>query len=700
MTPMPMSPSSAEAFLEPGPTYIAPGSGFVFGDVGTRHALMDFLPSKTAADTLIDQYRRSVHYIARVVHWPSFQVQYDNFWTNVLMGIEPTASLQAIVFAIMFSAVASMTDMEIAANFSRPKKQVLTNFQTGVEVALGKAHFLRTTKIETMQALVIYLLPMVRSEISRAHSVLVGTAIRLGECMGLHRDPGDVYGLPPVDCHVRRLIWAQLCFLDIRTCESQGPRPNIKREDYDTRFPLNINDADLLGPEPTEIDGTWTDMSFSRMRFECNEMHRVVWQDRIRLEKKQVSLTHVLGKVESFRQAMMDKYTPIIDEGIPIQRAARLLLDLQLLRMHIMVLHRYHNSVTVRIPDRLRQIILTSGTTSMEAAIKLETLPELAPWRWYCGAYNQWQTAFLLLVEIYTYPMRKEADRIWDIIDYVFEPDRTLSRNMKGRVLLSELRDKTAIYRDIRKVRAPVSMLKRISQGGKPHARRIKDSDRMPPSPLSKSTSQDTKPSSLDTGPVYHPSVSSPPATSTADPTSGSGWSFDSPSTFYIGKTGFPTKNSLGETSFAKVPGIGIKQTTNYSTPSYTSPPPQYHSPSVPSEISTADSWPPYVFHYHLPFFLSICSNNPQLHNAEPVVLAAPTTARLSRSGILNAKPNTSSPLAFGELQGPVPAAKTRAVSLGNYTGYRFRHARRRSRHARAGLQGHWQWQCSGDAGR
>ena len=31
----------------------------------------------------------------------------------------------------------------------------------------------------------------------------------------------------------------QLCFLDIRTCEATGPRPQIHKEDYDTRLPLN-----------------------------------------------------------------------------------------------------------------------------------------------------------------------------------------------------------------------------------------------------------------------------------------------------------------------------------------------------------------------------------------------------------------------------------------------------------------------------
>ena len=39
--------------------------------------------------------------------------------------------------------------------------------------------------------------------------------------------------------------------------------------------------------------------------------------------------------------------------------------------MHIGVLHRYLNSVSNRIPDRLRQIILTSGTQLIENAVVL-----------------------------------------------------------------------------------------------------------------------------------------------------------------------------------------------------------------------------------------------------------------------------------------------------------------------------------------
>lgn len=122
---------------------------------------------------------------------------------------------------------------------------------------------------------------MCRDEISRAHSALVGAAIRLAECMGFHRDPSE-YGHPPVETHVRRLIWYQLCFLDIRTSEVQGPRVYIRREDYSTKFPLNLDDQDFSNAKTNNAD-RWTDMTFSRIRFECQEMLRICFVDRIRL---------------------------------------------------------------------------------------------------------------------------------------------------------------------------------------------------------------------------------------------------------------------------------------------------------------------------------------------------------------------------------------------------------------------------------
>lgn len=290
--------------------------------------------------------------------------------------------------------------------------------------------------------------------------------------MGLHRD-GTEYGLGPIETHIRRILWYQLCMLDIRTCEAQGPRPVIRAEDFDTQFPSNVDDADLeegkLSTEPC-----WTDMTLTLIRMECNEIIRVVWVDRPRLEKKKISLTAVLGKVENFRRMMKEKYMSLVDDTVPVQHAGRLIFEIQSLRMHAMILHRYHNSVAYSIPgkdkhliygiavlnsvDRLRQIIITSGVTVMESAIELETSPALSTWSWYAGAIQQYHYALLILIEIYAFPMRKEADRIWACLDYIFDVPRNLSREQKGRWIITHIRDKTGYYMSVRKARAPAKI--------------------------------------------------------------------------------------------------------------------------------------------------------------------------------------------------------------------------------------------------
>lgn len=204
--------------------------------------------------------------------------------------------------------------------------------------------------------------------------------------MGLHRD-GSHYDLSPVEIHVRRMVWHQLCFLDLRTCEATGPRPQIHQDDFDTKFPLNVDDADLEGPDPPTTDANrWTDMTFSLMRYEANEMQRYLWFERPRIEKKKTTLTSVLSRVQKFWNVTEAKYIPWMDKQKPEHYMAFLTYKLLTLRMHVMLLHRYNSNGQRQMPDRLRKILLSSGTQQVECAIIVETNPALRPWAWYCGA--------------------------------------------------------------------------------------------------------------------------------------------------------------------------------------------------------------------------------------------------------------------------------------------------------------------------
>lgn len=107
----------ANEWLKPGPSYIMPSSGFFFGSSGQGASLVDFLPTRLAADRLIKQYFECVHPICQIVHRPTLEREYNSFWDEVSLGIEPPVSVQTIVFAAMFSGVVSMEESAINREF-------------------------------------------------------------------------------------------------------------------------------------------------------------------------------------------------------------------------------------------------------------------------------------------------------------------------------------------------------------------------------------------------------------------------------------------------------------------------------------------------------------------------------------------------------------------------------------------------------
>ena len=148
---------SIPEFLRPGQSYIPPTSGVFFGQVVQSPSLLTFLPARPAGDRLLQYYFESVHPIARCVHRPSFETQYATFWEEASDGYEPRASAQAVVFAAWFSAAVALDETAINREFGLTKANLVENMKIGTEVALSKANFLRTTRVETLQAFVMYM---------------------------------------------------------------------------------------------------------------------------------------------------------------------------------------------------------------------------------------------------------------------------------------------------------------------------------------------------------------------------------------------------------------------------------------------------------------------------------------------------------------------------------------------------------------
>jgi hypothetical protein len=285
--------------------------------------------------------------------------------------------------------------------------------------------------------------------------------------MGLHRDPSQ-WSSSPVEIHIRRLIWYQLCFLDLRTCESTGPRPQIRREEYDTKFPLNVDDVDLeisdeearQGKKVPEGDRPYfTDMTITRMRAECLEMHRLLWIERPKLEKKTVTLTSILSRIQAFKAAMERTYLPMLSKSIPLHVVAMEMYGILSDRMYVMVLQKYASSDRMRMPERLRQILISTCVMILEHSMTIEEEPALAPWVWYVGALHQYHTSLLLLSEMYAGHRDEVIEkRVWRVLDYVFDLPQGLEGSDKCRFILEELVERTTVFQRLRRTRAPTGM--------------------------------------------------------------------------------------------------------------------------------------------------------------------------------------------------------------------------------------------------
>lgn len=219
--------TSTPNYLQPGPHYCPPSDGFFFCSGPHPEAIDRSFLSLDICQDILNHYWGTTHILSKCLHRPSFERMWVTFWTCISRGLEPPSSIDSVVMAVLLSGCIATPDLTLTNRFGMPKSVLLDRFKAATESALVRARFIHTTELETLQALVIYLIAICRGQLSRDHVALLGVTIGIAETMGLHRDP-TLYNFGITETHIRRLLWHQLCFLDLRACEAHRPRPQIR----------------------------------------------------------------------------------------------------------------------------------------------------------------------------------------------------------------------------------------------------------------------------------------------------------------------------------------------------------------------------------------------------------------------------------------------------------------------------------------
>lgn len=257
---------------------------------------------------------------------------------------------------------------------------------------------------------------------------LVSVAVRLGHAIGLHRE-NSKSGLSPFMTEVRRRLWWQLVTLDMRACEERGSDPVVLPGSFNTKMPLNINDADI-GPENTVLPVE---------RHEFTEMTKTqishfVWEGAIRLgyeqpvqagkeslapelsfEEREAMINHLEKEIESRILIYCDTSNP---SAWTTSVIARVIMARIRLALYHPPLHDQRSSSHQYVS---RDIVLKLAVENMEYSHLLNTARAAAPWRWFFKTYVQWHALAAALAELCVQNEGPLVQRSWRIVDIVFD---------------------------------------------------------------------------------------------------------------------------------------------------------------------------------------------------------------------------------------------------------------------------------------
>ncbi|KAB8071469.1 fungal-specific transcription factor domain-containing protein [Aspergillus leporis] len=461
--------------------------------LGTNAAMMGFRslassltalhPPLSESVALLEIFKQNVAPLVRIFHLPTLVQLY---WDAVASVDAVEKNMEALLFAIYYSAVISMNPNQCLTILGMARPHALRTYRFAVEQALARANLLNTQNLTLLQAVVLFLTALRNEDDSRTVWSLTALVFHIAQAMGLHRD-GATFGLRPLETELRRRLWWHICLLDNRSSEYHGCQPIVQDEStFDTRMPLNVNDNDLtadMRDPPPERDGA-TEMTFCLIR--CQAM-RVMWK----IGYIPASMPNTLGHNHPAENGL----TSLADREA-LAQGLQTRLETQYLRHYAPADPFHHVAVTVTrliIARTWLVVYYPQGQTDGGAGIasphhndrlfdlSIQVLElssallgnkDIQQWSWHYQTHFQWHATVFVLSEICRRPPSPECDRAWEYVNAVYD-----QWNMK------ESEKRGALWRPIKRLMAKARYVREIQHASSGHGGRREQSwrGRAPP---------------------------------------------------------------------------------------------------------------------------------------------------------------------------------------------------------------------------
>jgi hypothetical protein len=342
---------------------------------------------------------------------------------------------------------------QVIINFGSSKSDLNLKYRLGLEHALAEADFLSNPDIILVQALTIFSLLVRRHDSPRFVWMMTGIVIRMAHYLGLQRDGTHFEHLSPFDIEMRRRVWWAVCNLDLRACEDQGTDLMITSDSFDTKIPLNINDADI-SPESSQMPAERedvTDMSFTRINAGWCDITKKIMAHGVKNSSSGLQeQTRLLSEIyQSYENAYL-QYTTESDNiacwvGVTI---ARLVMAKMTLIVYLPVLF---SSPSAEFSAEVRTKLLVAAIEVAEYNHALNAETACRKWRWVFQTHTHWHAIVYLMIEVSRRPWSAIVERAWAALrsSWLIPAQASTEKNTRIWVPLRKLMAKALRHREI-----------------------------------------------------------------------------------------------------------------------------------------------------------------------------------------------------------------------------------------------------------
>jgi hypothetical protein len=336
---------------------------------------------------------------------------------------------EALMFAIYLISVTSLGAEECETIFGERRQTLLSKYSYAAQQALVNAKFLKSVNLYPLQAFSLYLLALRRGYDPQSLWVLTGTAVRLAQRLGIHRDGLD-HQISPFDAEMRRRTWWQVVFLDGQSSKLAGAGFPGWLAKLDTKLPLNISDSDLspgMKETPVEREGV-TEMLFCCLRCEVTEALRKsggfgeTKHGQWYIKTGPDLIAEKDKAIDALEVRFEQKYIRYCDPSIPLHLLAIYMTKSVICTMRLMAHHPHqYPDKGASMPQKEKDMLFSESLKELEIATMRHSNKIVRGFQWHIHVHFSLNAFIYVLNELRHRTTGDQVDRAWQQVEASFE---------------------------------------------------------------------------------------------------------------------------------------------------------------------------------------------------------------------------------------------------------------------------------------